>query len=164
MGQIWSQIVQLFFLDIWDVPWRVSMSTTWHCTHRGTFICQLRHISIVSAAEAVYSHSVPLLGHKTPAFSVSFVGTESARTSGVAWVLPLQTHVRVSEVGGRYRHDQCKITLQVQHGIGPFKCTTSDSISVLCWIATALLVSCSHPVLVPFILYENPVTGLAWAL
>ena len=33
MGQIWSQIEKLVFLEIWDVPWRISMATT----RRGTF-------------------------------------------------------------------------------------------------------------------------------
>ena len=32
VGQIWSQIEKLGFLEIWDVPWRISMATT----RRGT--------------------------------------------------------------------------------------------------------------------------------
>ena len=32
-AQIWSQIEKLFFLEIWDVPWRISMATI----RRGTF-------------------------------------------------------------------------------------------------------------------------------
>ena len=27
VGQIWSQIEKLFSLEIWDVPWRISMAT-----------------------------------------------------------------------------------------------------------------------------------------
>ena len=33
VGQIWSQIEKLVFLEIWDVHWRISMATT----RRGTF-------------------------------------------------------------------------------------------------------------------------------
>ena len=33
VGQIWSSIEKLIFLEIWDVPWRISMATI--C--RGTF-------------------------------------------------------------------------------------------------------------------------------
>ena len=35
MGQIWSQIEKLIFLEICDVPWRISMATS----RRGTFTC-----------------------------------------------------------------------------------------------------------------------------
>ena len=35
MGQIWSQIEKLVFLEIWNVPWRISMATS----RRGTFTC-----------------------------------------------------------------------------------------------------------------------------
>ena len=35
MGQIWSQIEKLSFLEIWDVHWRISMGTT----RRGTSTC-----------------------------------------------------------------------------------------------------------------------------
>ena len=35
VGQIWSQIEKLVFLEIGDVPWRISMATT----RRGTFMC-----------------------------------------------------------------------------------------------------------------------------
>ena len=35
MGQIWSQIEKLVFLEIWDLPWPISMATT----GRGTFKC-----------------------------------------------------------------------------------------------------------------------------
>ena len=34
MGQIWSQIENLVFLEIWDVPWLISMATI----RRGTFM------------------------------------------------------------------------------------------------------------------------------
>ena len=34
VGQIWSQIEKLIFLEIWDVPWRISMATI----RRGTFM------------------------------------------------------------------------------------------------------------------------------
>ena len=33
VGQIWSQMIKLIFLEIWDVPWRISMATI----RRGTF-------------------------------------------------------------------------------------------------------------------------------
>ena len=35
MGQIWSQIKKLVSLEIWDMPWRISVVTT----RRGTFKC-----------------------------------------------------------------------------------------------------------------------------
>ena len=35
VGQIWSQMKKLIFLEIWDVPWRMAMATI----RRGTFIC-----------------------------------------------------------------------------------------------------------------------------
>ena len=35
VGQIWSQIEKLIFLEIWNVPWRISMATI----RRGTFRC-----------------------------------------------------------------------------------------------------------------------------
>ena len=35
VGQIWPQIKKLDFLDIWDVPWPISMATI----RRGTFMC-----------------------------------------------------------------------------------------------------------------------------
>ena len=34
VGEIWPQIEKLFFLEIGDVPWRISMATI----RRGTFI------------------------------------------------------------------------------------------------------------------------------
>ena len=34
VGQIWSQIEKLMFLEIWNVAWRISMVTT----RRGTFM------------------------------------------------------------------------------------------------------------------------------
>ena len=34
VGQIWSQIEKLIFLEIWNVAWRISMATI----RRGTFI------------------------------------------------------------------------------------------------------------------------------
>ena len=34
MGQIWLQIEKPFFLDIWDVPWQISMATA----RRGTYM------------------------------------------------------------------------------------------------------------------------------
>ena len=37
VGQIWSQIEKLTFLENWDVPWRISMATI----RRGTFNCLL---------------------------------------------------------------------------------------------------------------------------
>ena len=37
MGQIWSQIEKLIFLEIWNVPRRISMATI----RRGTFMCGL---------------------------------------------------------------------------------------------------------------------------
>ena len=37
VGQIWPQIEKLFFLEIWDVPWRTFMATV----RRGTFNCPL---------------------------------------------------------------------------------------------------------------------------
>ena len=40
VGQIWSQIEKLGFLEIWDVPGRIFMATI----RRGTFMC-LRVIS-----------------------------------------------------------------------------------------------------------------------
>ena len=33
VGQIWSQMEKMCFLEIWDMPWRISMATT----RRGTF-------------------------------------------------------------------------------------------------------------------------------
>ena len=42
VGQIWSQIEKLVFLEIWDVPWRISMATI----RRGTFTCCVMCIMI----------------------------------------------------------------------------------------------------------------------
>ena len=46
VGKIWSQTAKLTFLEIGDVPWRISMATI----RRGTFnykhlICYRRHVS-----------------------------------------------------------------------------------------------------------------------
>ena len=35
VGQIWSQKEKLIFLEIWNVPWRISMATI----RRGAFEC-----------------------------------------------------------------------------------------------------------------------------
>ena len=40
VGQILSQIEKLFFLEIWDVPWRISMATI----RRGTFTWHLHFV------------------------------------------------------------------------------------------------------------------------
>ena len=45
VGQIWSQIEKLIFLEIRDVPWRVSMATI----RRGTFTCMQRPTAIQHA-------------------------------------------------------------------------------------------------------------------
>jgi hypothetical protein len=42
VGQIWSQIEKLIFLEIWDVPWRISMATI----RRGTFIYGEKHVNL----------------------------------------------------------------------------------------------------------------------
>ena len=48
VGQIWSQIEKLIFLEIWDVPWQISMTTI----RRGTFIYLLSHSLCSSAMHA----------------------------------------------------------------------------------------------------------------
>ena len=49
VGQIWSQIEKLIFLEIWDVPWRISMATI----RRGTFSHAFNDLTTIKAGDSL---------------------------------------------------------------------------------------------------------------
>ena len=56
VGQIWPQIQKLIFLEIWDVPWRISMAILWPLFGEGPSIILQRHRKILFSTISTQKH------------------------------------------------------------------------------------------------------------